>query len=220
MPRRALVGSGQLTIPLPPSMVQARPVPRALPVTGRTGGLRRLPAARPAAGAGRSRRLLLEVERVRSARGEGYRFTSPQRMRGWAAVAYTPQELAAALRQAQTEADIAGYARWRGSSYDEPDAIAAGQDRTPPPRAPLSAADRRAQAERPRSQLPDGAAWGVNRKLLRPDVADPAEWTVLPDGRLQSPPRVGRKPLIYGRDTTMGRRILDRRREAGLPVVA
>lgn len=218
MPRRALVGSGQLSIPLPPSMVRTVPAGarRAAPQPPQRAAAR--PVRSPVTQGGRTRRLLLEVERVRSARGEGLRLRSP-RMVGWAAVAYTPQELAAAVRQAQTEADIAAYARWRGSSYDEPDAIAAGQDRTPPPRAG-SGRLRRAAQDRPVSQLPDGAAWGVNRKLLRPDVADPAEWTVLPDGRLQSPPRAGRKPLIYGRDTTMGRRILDRRREAGLPVVA
>lgn len=166
----------------------------------------------------RSQRLPLEVERLDD-RGSVLRFTSP-RMPGWAAVAKTPHEVARVMLQAWTEADIAAYARWRGSSYDEPDAIAAGQDRTPPPRAPLSAADRRAQMERPRSQLPDGKPWGKHSRMLRPDVADPADWTVLPDGRLQSPPRPGGKPLIYGRDTTMGRRILARRREAGLPEAA
>ncbi len=169
----------------------------------------------------RSQRLMLEVERLDD-RGSVLRVTSPQRMPGWAAIAKTPVELARAVHQAWTEADCAGYARWRGSSYDEPDAIAAGYQRPVPPRAPVS---RRLRAvldepERPRSQLPQGKPWGKHARMLRPDVADPAEWTVLPDGRLQSPVRPGRKPLIYKRDTTMGRRVLARRWEAGLPDAA
>lgn len=167
----------------------------------------------------RSQRLTLEVERLDD-RGTRLRFTSP-RMPGWVQVASTPVEVARILHQAWTEADIAGYARWRGSSYDEPDALAAGQPRSVPPRAPVDPVVREAECRRPRSQLPDGAPWGTHSRLLRPDVADPADWTELPDGRLQAPDRGdGRAPLVYRRDTVMAQRVLQRRREAGLPEVA
>ncbi len=206
--RRALVGSGQLSIPLPPSLtvVRQRPTPQ--------------PAARPARQGPRSRRLVLEVERVSSPhRGTGYRLRAPRAL-GWAAVAYTPQELARALHDGWTEAEIAGYARWRGSSYDTPEAMEQGH-RPVPPRAPVTAAQRAEDAQRPRSVLPPGQPWGSNRRLLRPDTADPADWTILPNGRLQAPARSdGKPPLTYGRDTTMGRRILERRAAAGLPTAA
>lgn len=224
--RRALVGSGQLALPLPASMVRpARVAGRTVPlIRSRPAGERtmhrRVPAGRRVAGA-RSRLLVLEVERIQSPRGTGYRVQSPT-MQGWAAVAYTPQELAVTVQRAWTEADIAAYARWRGSTYDTPDAqdaaAAAGGRRRPAPRALSS---RGPAPEPPRSQLPDGTQWGPDRWLLRPDVKDPALWTLLPNGRLMAPPNPEKpqaRRLTYARDSTMGRRILARRAAAGLSV--
>jgi hypothetical protein len=207
--RRALVGAGQLeAFTVPPVERRGRPeARRPRPVPARAGA--------------RSRRLVLEVERVQSPqRGQGYRLTSPRRLPGWAAVAYRPDELARAVALAEREQDVAAYARWRGSSYDTPEAMERGQ-RPVPPRAPVSAEQRRRDGERPVSQLPAGAPWGAHRRLLRPDTADPADWTILPNGRWQAPARGdGRPPLTYGPDTLMARRIVERRREAGLPVAA
>lgn len=62
-----------------------------------------------------------------------------------------------------------------------------------------------------------GPVWGTQRYLLRPDVSDPSDWTVLPDGRLLAPAVPGKKRrLSYSRESLMGRRVLARRRAVGL----
>lgn len=128
----------------------------------------------------------------------GYRIQTPQ-ARGWAVVAHTPHQLAAALSQAFLEAQVAAYARWRGERYDLDDLT------EPMAGDPLAPA--RAHPRPPTNTRPVG--WGRNQQ--RPDVAPLEQWVRLPDGMWQSP--AGRR---YRSDSMMVSRVRARRRAAGL----
>lgn len=60
------------------------------------------------------RTITVRVEQLPDGR---WRFTQP-RVGGWAAAANTPGEVAAALRRAFTEAQVAAYSDWRGTVWD------------------------------------------------------------------------------------------------------
>lgn len=102
--------------------------------------------------------------------------------RGWAAVASTQPELARAIQGAFTEAQVAAYARWRGTRYDldamtahvPGDALAGGK---PQRKSAKGNSNKRA----PRA----GEGWSYGQQ--RPDVHLPTEWTEQPDGRWRSP---------------------------------
>lgn len=172
-------------------------------------------AGEPQAGSGglRAHRLTLEVERL-AGPTPAYRVTS-MRMPGWAAVTRSPVELARTVAQMWRHAESA-------PTVEDPHP--ADPRSSGPRRRHLAAVpDEPDEPTRRQSQLPNGARWGTERYLLRPDVADPAAWTVLPNGRLMAPPnpeKPGARRLTYGPDTTMGRRVLERRRAVGLPVEA
>lgn len=141
------------------------------------------------------RTLDVRVERL----DDGKMRVSTPSARGWAAVANNHAQLADCVRQAFTEAQIAAYARWRGERT-ELDAL------TDPVRGDALAPPR-ARVRRARNPSPIG--WGRNQQ--RPDLADPGEWKKMPDGRWESP---GGK--LYRPETLMVRRVLERRRVAGL----
>jgi len=102
--------------------------------------------------------------------------------RGWAAVAGTQPELARAIQGAFTEAQVAAYARWRGTQYDL-DALTAHvpgdalAGRKPQRVQGRGKTDKRA----PRT----GEGWSYGQQ--RPDVHLPNEWAEQPDGRWRSP---------------------------------
>ena len=85
-----------------------------------------------------------------------WRFTQP-RAPGWVAVAHNPVQVAAALRNAFTEAQVAAHSTWRGHVYDTPDAF-------------------EHRRHKPKS-----------RGSRRCDVYDPREWQLRDDGLWQSP---------------------------------
>lgn len=60
------------------------------------------------------REITVRIEQLPDGR---WRLTQP-RVAGWAAAARTPGEVAAALRQGFTEAQVAAYSDWRGHVYD------------------------------------------------------------------------------------------------------
>lgn len=109
--------------------------------------------------------------------------------RGWAAVARNPQQLAAAITAAFTEAQVASYARWKGEAYDH-DAM------TEVVFGDSLAAPTRTQSFRRRN---------------RADQHNPADWTPLPDGTWRSP--AGR---TYRPDAAIVGRVRVSRRRLGL----
>jgi hypothetical protein len=111
------------------------------------------------------------------------RVSTPQ-ARGWAVTVHTRDELARAVAQAFTEAQLASYAAWKGEAYDL-DAMTEVDESSP-----LTAATRtRDFSVRARS-----------------DVHNPDDWTPLSDGRWRSPG--GR---VYGPDTDAVRKVLAKR---------
>lgn len=102
--------------------------------------------------------------------------------RGWAAVAGNQPELARAIQGAFTEAQVAAYARWRGTQYDL-DALTA--------HVPGDAlAGRKPQRVQGKTKSTKRAprtneGWGYGQQ--RPDVHLPGEWCEQPDGRWRSP---------------------------------
>jgi hypothetical protein len=118
----------------------------------------------------------------------GWRVSTPL-ARGWAAIARSPQQLAAAIGAAFTEAQVASYARWKGSAYD---------------------LDEMTDVV-PGDSLAAAVATTTFRHRSRPDQHDPAAWTPLSSGRWRSPS--GRE---YRPDTDVVRRVKARRRELGI----
>ena len=109
------------------------------------------------------RKIAMEIETMPDGR---LRVTLPH-ARGWAAVASTQHELARAVGQAFREAQVAAYARWRGTRYD----LSTLTDHVPgDPLAP------------PREPRARRAARGT-----RGDVYLATDWTELADGRWRSP---------------------------------
>lgn len=129
-----------------------------------------------------------------------FRLSTPA-ARGWAAVGRTPNELGRAISSAFTEAQCAAYARWRGQRYDL-DALT-----EPVPGDPL------ADPRRPLRKRTNRDNVGYGRNQVRPDTHPIEDWERLPNGRLLSP-----NGLSYGPDTLIGRRVLERARQAGLPL--
>lgn len=129
-----------------------------------------------------------------------FRLSTPS-ARGWAAVGRGPNELGRAVVGAFVEAQCAAYARWRGERYDldEMTEPVAG-DAMAPPRRPV----------RPRTAR-ENVGWGRNQE--RPDAHPVDQWERLPDGRLRSP-----GGLTYQRDSLIGRRVIERARQAGIPL--
>lgn len=119
---------------------------------------------------------------------EGLRVSTPL-ARGWATVARTPEQLAAAIGAAFTEAQVATYARWRGVAYDQDELT----DVIP--------GDSLAAATKTRDF----------RRRERADQHDPGDWTPLSDGYWRSP--AGRR---YRPDAAIVVRVRRRRRELGL----
>ena len=119
---------------------------------------------------------------------EGLRVSTPL-ARGWAAVARTPHQLAQAIAQAFTEAQVASYARWHGVAYDQDELtdVVSGDS--------LAAATRTQDF----------------RRRERSDQHDPGDWTPLSDGFWRSPG--GRR---YRPDAAIVQRVRRRRRELGL----
>lgn len=124
-------------------------------------------AAAPRQGA---RHIQLNLKRMDSGQ---VRVSTPQ-ARGWATVARGPDQLWHAVVAAFAQASIAGHAAWLSEPYGHDERTAA-DDPDEPPR-------RRA----PQTGLREGISWARDA-AARPDVADPAEWTPLPDGTWLSP---------------------------------
>lgn len=100
--------------------------------------------------------------------------------RGWAAVAGNQPELARAIQGAFCEAQVAAYARWRGTQYDL-DAMTAHV-----PGDPLAGRKpQRQQAKGNKRAARTGEGWAYGQQ--RPDVHLPNEWAEQPDGRWRSP---------------------------------
>lgn len=96
---------------------------------------------------------------------EGFIRVSTPQARGWAVTARTRDDLARAVQQAFTEAQVASYAAWKGEAYDL-DAMTPVDNNHP-----LTAATRTHDFT-PRT---------------RTDVHNPDDWTPMPDGRWRSP---------------------------------
>jgi hypothetical protein len=109
--------------------------------------------------------------------------------RGWAATARTPEQLAAAITAAFTEAQVATYARWCNGTYDldELTEVQVGD--------PLAAPTRTQSYQ--------------HRK--RSDQHNPADWTPLSSGHWRSPS--GRS---YRPDATIVARVKAARRRQGI----
>lgn len=116
-------------------------------------------AAAPRQGA---RHIQLNLKRMDSGQ---VRVSTPQ-ARGWATVARGPDQLWRAVAAAFTQASLAGHAAWLGDTSADPDEPARRRTR--------------------QGGLREGISWARNA-AARPDVADPAEWTPLPDGAWLSP---------------------------------
>lgn len=145
--------------------------------------------------------ITVTVERTESGR---LRVTSPS-LPGWQRVAASPVEVGAIVaREVFAEAEIASYARFRGSVYD---AALLEVDRIP------SQADTRHPAE-PAPSAPVVPSY-ADGAPFRPDQHDPADWTPLPDGRWLSPG--GRR---FREDTPLVASVIAKRQAAGLPVSA
>ena len=106
------------------------------------------------------------------------RITTPT-ARGWAAVAANQPELARAIAGAFTEAQVAAYARWRGTQYDL-DALTAHV-----PGDPLAGRKPQRQKAGNKRARRTGEGWSYGQQ--RPDVHLPNEWAEQPDGRWRSP---------------------------------
>lgn len=152
------------------------------------------------------RHLQLRLERLDGENAGKMRVSSPQ-ARGWAATVLPhPDALWEAIREAFTEATVAGYARWQGAVYDH-DALTERDDPTEPKRARgrpdpelmLKKSERRAVT-----------SWS-RHSVTRPDSVDPADWTPLPDGRWRGP--AGR---AFRSDALQVVRMLRKRAQLGL----
>lgn len=119
---------------------------------------------------------------------EGLRVSTPL-ARGWAAMARTPDQLAAAIAAAFTEAQIASYSRWKGTTYDQDELT------------DVVAGDALAAATQTREF----------RRRERADQHNPADWSPLSDGCWRSP--AGRR---YRPDAAIVARVRRRRRELGI----
>ena len=118
------------------------------------------------------------------------RITAPG-ARGWVRVVRTRDELAAAIAEAFTEAQIASYAMYRGHAYDRDAETPIYRD----DQDPLIAA----------------AHHGAARPRGRSDIHDPRDWTPLGDGTWRSP---GGK--VFGSETAAVRRVKAKRAQLGL----
>jgi hypothetical protein len=117
--------------------------------------------------------------RVEQLAGGKLRISTPT-ARGWAAVAGNQPELARAIAGAFTEAQVAAYARWRGTQYDL-DALTAHV-----PGDPLAGKKPERKSAKGNKRAPrTGEGWSYGQQ--RPDVHLPNEWTEQPDGRWRSP---------------------------------
>jgi hypothetical protein len=131
-------------------------------------------------------------------RPEGLRVSTPS-ARGWAAVVRNRAQLAQAVLEAFTEAQVAAYAAAHGEEYDLSALTAAvPNDPMAPP------------VSRPGARSQPGVGW--SRGQRRPDTHDPAQWSKQPDGAWRSPGGVA-----YGATSQMARRIVARRNRLGLP---
>lgn len=146
-----------------------------------------------------ARSVTLVVERTSTG---GMLVRSPK-LPGWARAARTPIQVAEAVAAAFTEAEVAAYARFRGTVYD----VAEVADQVPT--QALTAA-RRHPAEPAPQVVGHGKA-----ATQRPDVHPLDRWQPLEDGRWLSPD--GRR---FGAGTSMVASIIAKRTEAGLPVSA
>jgi hypothetical protein len=154
------------------------------------------PSVGPAPVAHQVRQLTVQIESID---GVGLRFSTPT-ARGWAVVARNQAEVGRAIQAAFTEAQVAAYAKAHGIAYDLDAMTAAvpGDPMAPPIQRPR---------RRPAS---DGVGWRKGQR--RPDVHDPADWSLLESGDLRSP---GGKTVRA--DSPMGVRILQLRKQLGLP---
>lgn len=142
-------------------------------------------------------------------RGQGGWLLSSEALPGWAAHARTPADLAAACARAFTEAEIAAYARWRGTVYDTAEHAPDAWEQAAPPPAPP--AERRHPAEPPPCSEAPPVGWAAGQQ--RPDCHDPAAWTPLPDGRWRAPNGARYRP-----DAAVVASVAQRRAALGLPV--
>jgi hypothetical protein len=124
------------------------------------------------------RSITVRVEQLENGR---LRISTPT-ARGWAAVAATQPELARAIQGAFTEAQVAAYARWRGTRYDL-DALTA---HVPGDALAGKKGQRKQGTGKTNKRAPRaGEGWGYGQQ--RPDVHLPNEWAEQPDGRWRSP---------------------------------
>jgi hypothetical protein len=121
---------------------------------------------------------------------QGFIRVSTPQARGWSVTVRTRDDLARAIQQAFTEAQVASYAAWRGEAYDL-DAMTEVDNSDP-----LTAATRTHNFT----------------ARARSDVHNPNDWTPMPDGRWRSPG--GR---IYSSNTDAVRKVLAKRRRQPRP---
>lgn len=134
---------------------------------------------------------------------------------GWQRVTSSPAELAVIVgREVFTEAEIASYARFRGSVYDAALHPADAFEDDPEPLRLVSQADSRRHPSEPAPELPSSPSWRSDAPY-RPDQHAPADWTPLPDGRWQAPG--GRK---HRPDSALVASVVQRRAALGLPTSA
>jgi hypothetical protein len=119
---------------------------------------------------------------------EGLRVSTPL-ARGWARVVRTPEQLARAIGDAFTEAQVASYARWQGEAYDLDEMTDVVRDDA------LAAATRTQEF----------------RRRNRTDQHNPADWTPLSGGYWRSP--AGRR---YRADAAVVVRVRRARRSLGI----
>lgn len=138
--------------------------PAVVPVTGllpRSTRAGRGQLVGPAQVARQVRSITVQLEQI----SPGVLRLSQPTAPGWAGVARTPQQLAALVASAFTEAQVAAHARWRNAPYEAPDGQ---QYRRPLPKRPGR-----------RRDIHDPAAWTVTEdgrwrdpgsgRLWRPD---------------------------------------------------
>lgn len=143
----------------------------------------------------------------------GYLLESPT-LPGWSRHVHSLTTLRDGIGAAFVEAEIAAYARFRGTLYDAADHQGDAFDAPPPP-APPPPERRHPSEPPPPTEIPRA---GYSQDAVhRPDCHDPAEWTPLPDGsgRWRSP-----GGLTYGPHTSMVASITTRRSLLGLPTGA
>jgi hypothetical protein len=161
------------TPPAPPTPARARVAPPA-----RSGDLHgAAPTSRQV------RAIVLRVEQLPDGR---WRLTMP-RVPAWCAAASNPGQVAAEIRRAFIEAQIAAYSDWKGTVLDID--------------VPTVNYDRR-NGRRPKRSKPNP---------LRKDTHPVTAWKTCPDGRWRSP-----KGLLYDESCQVVQRVIERRRRLGM----